>query len=137
MRMINNPTNLAGAITIASFLILFTTVAPTGDLMQDQTFRLMNVERRLDQLQARVDFIERAQQNQAATANTSGSNMTAAAVLELQRMQVSLADQVVQLQKRMLEQQKTIDQLLDRENKQEKKESPKEEPKAKAKPAKP
>lgn len=110
-------------------------LTPTADLGQDPTFRLTNIERRLDQLQSRVDFIERAQQNQAMQANTATSNRTTEAVLELQRMNLSLAEQVVQMQKRMLEMQKAIDRLAERAPEAEKKEPGESKPKPK--PAKP
>lgn len=128
--------NSAIAIRCAAIALLwftFTTVTRTSDFSQDQSFRLMNIERRLDQLQTRVDFIERAQQNQAMQANTAASNRTTEAILELQRQNLSLAEQVVQMQKRMLEMQKAIDQLAEREPKPEKK-GPAE---SKPKPAKP
>jgi hypothetical protein len=102
---------------------------------QDLTFRLMNIERRLDQLQIRVDTIERTLQNQAMS-RASSSNVSTEMLLELQRQQLSLAEQVVTMQKRMLEMQKTIDRLSSRETEQEK-EKPKEETKPKAQPKKP
>ncbi len=111
------------------------TVTSTADYSQDQSFRLMNIERRLDQLQSRVDFIERTQQNQAMQSATSTSNLTTEAVLELQRMNLSLAGQVVQMQKRMLDMQKAIDRISEREGNPEKKEKP--EPKTKAPASKP
>ncbi len=111
------------------------TVTSTADHNQDQSFRLMNIERRLDQLQSRVDFIERAQQNQAMQANTATSNRTTEAVLELQRQNLSLAEQMVQMQKRMLDMQKAIDRISEREGNPEKKE--KSEPKTKAPASKP
>ena len=86
---------------------------PTAAHSQDQSFRLINIERRLDQLQGRVDFIERAQQNQNLTSATT-SNVSTQAVLDLQRQQLALAEQVVTMQRRLLEMQKTIDQLTER-----------------------
>ena|SRR5262245_51763978 len=137
MKVINSLTGFAQIISILLLLVLLANVAPTGDLSQDLSFRLQTIERRLDQLQIRVELIDRAQQNQAMNANPRTSDLTTTAVLELQRVQNSLAEQVLQLQKRTLDLQKTIDQLSDRENKQEKKEPVKEEPKAKAKTTRP
>ena len=137
INVINKRIRFAQVVALVLFLILLANVTPTGDFSQDLTFRLMNIERRLDQLQTRVDIIERAQQNQSMSSNTATSSMTTAAVLELQRMQLSLAEQVVQLQKKTLELEKTIDQLSNRETKQEKKEPSKDEPKTKAKQVKP
>ncbi|HKX32525.1 MAG TPA: hypothetical protein VJ302_32865 [Blastocatellia bacterium] len=104
-----------------SMLILLSTVSiPTRDHAQDLNFRLLNLERRLDQLQVRVDFVERALQSQ--NLNRGNEPNSASLVLELQRQQLSLAEQVVTMQKQMLAMQKTIDQL--RENAPEKKERP-------------
>ncbi len=119
------------------FLIPFFGTAPNTDSRtQDQTFRLMNIERRLDQLQSRVDFIERAIQNREMRSAAS-PNVSTEALLELQRQQLSLAEQLVTMQRRMLEMQKAIDRLASREGGQEKKETPKEEAKPKAAPKKP
>jgi hypothetical protein len=105
-------------------------VARTPDGDQDLNFRLTNIERRLDQMQMRVDFIERAQQNQAMQTNAASSNLTTQTVLELQRQHLSLAEQVVQMQKRMLDMQKTIDRLSEREAPPEKREPTKPKPAA-------
>jgi hypothetical protein len=99
---------------------------PSAAPQQDPTFRLMNLERRVDQMQSRMDFIERNQQSQAlapATTNQYNNEL----VLELQRQQLSLAQQVIQHERRLLDMQKTIDRLA--ENLAEKK--PKEGPPAK------
>jgi hypothetical protein len=97
-------------------------------------FRLINIERRLDQLQMRVDFMERTMQNQVLN-RTDQSTTSTALVLELQRQHLSLAEQVVTLQKRVLELQKAVDQS--RESGQEKKEKPKEEARPRPTPRKP
>jgi hypothetical protein len=81
-------------------------------------------------MQMRVDFIERAQQNQAMQTNAASSNLTTQTVLELQRQHLSLAEQVVQMQKRMLDMQKTIDRLSEREAPPEKREPTKPKPAA-------
>ena len=108
---------------VPALILLF-----TANHFQDINYRLINVERRLDQLQQRVDFIERNIQNQNLS-NTNSANNSTAIVLELQRQQLALAEQIVTLEKRMLEQQKTIDQL--REGTPEKKEKSKENTKPK------
>jgi hypothetical protein len=118
-------------ITVLLSLLAITT--PTGDLAQDVNFRLVNIERRLDQVQQRVDFMERTLQNQSF--NRAGdSNATTAAVLEMERKQLSLTEQILLLERRMLEMQKTIDRM--REAKQETRETKetKETPKSEAKP---
>ncbi len=124
---------------IAALAMLLPLSAPSSTAnsnSQDQTFRLMNIERRLDQLQIRVDAMERTLQNQAMS-STGSSNAPTQALLELQRQHLSLAEQVVTMHKRMLDMQKSIDQLASRGESQEKGEKPKEEAKPKAQPKKP
>ena len=105
-----------------SMLILLSTVSiPTRDHAQDLNFRLINIERRLDQLQVRVDFVERTLQSQSLNRGND-PNSSSQLVLELQRQQLSLAEQVITMQKQMLAMQKAIDQL--RDNAPEKKERP-------------
>jgi hypothetical protein len=117
-------------LIITALLSLLAITTPTGDLAQDVNFRLVNIERRLDQVQQRVDFMERTLQNQSF--NRAGdSNATTAAVLEMERKQLSLTEQILLLERRMLDMQKTIDRM--REVKQETKET-KETPKSEAKP---
>jgi hypothetical protein len=120
-------------LSITALLSLLSITTPTGDLAQDVNFRLGNIERRLDQIQQRVDFFERTLQNQSFN-RTTDSNVATAAVLELQRKQLSLAEQVLLLERRMLEMQKTIDRM--REGNQETKET-KETPKSETKPKPP
>jgi hypothetical protein len=122
--------------TIAAIFAVSAPTVTTGGQTQDQTFRLMNIERRLDQLQIRVDIVERTLQNQAMSRAGSPSASTEA-LLELQRSHLSLAEQVVTMQRRMLEMQKAIDSLASREAGQEKPDKPKEESKPKAQPKKP
>jgi len=126
------------AVIFAAIVLLLVSLAPattTGNNAQDLTFRLMNIERRLDQLQNRVEIIERAFQSQA-TRNTGSSDVSTQALLELQRQQLSLAEQLVTMQRQMLELQKAIDRQASRENEQrkdtEKKDAPKQEAKPKA-----
>jgi len=117
---------------LPALIFLLAAAAPSGNSGQDPTFRLLNIERRLDQLQNRVDSIERILQSQAMN-NTPRSSIAAETVLEMQRQQLSLAEQVITLQKQVLALTKSIDQINE---KQEKKDKPKEEPKAKT-PGKP
>lgn len=105
-------TVLLSLAAIAVLLIATAAKTPTAGYSQDQSFRLINIERRLDQLQSRLDFLERAQQNQLVN-NAGLSNVSTQAVLELQRQQLSLAEQIVTMQRRLLEMQKTIDQLAE------------------------
>jgi hypothetical protein len=120
-------------LSITALLSLLSITTPTGDLAQDVNFRLGNIERRLDQIQQRVDFFERTLQNQSFN-RTTDSNAATTAVLELQRKQLSLAEQVLLLERRMLEMQKTIDRM--HEGNQETKET-KETPKSETKPKPP
>ncbi|MCI0525552.1 MAG: hypothetical protein L0Y75_09850 [Acidobacteria bacterium] len=137
----------AAAILIAIVLLLtiLVTSPTTGDATQDQTFRLLNIERRLDQLQSRMEFIERSLQNQAlnAAASPTVSNQ---ALLELQRQHLSMAEQLITMQRQMLELKKEIDRLALRERDQgkdaekkdaEKKDTQKQELKPKSQSKKP
>lgn len=92
-------------------------------LGQDQNFRLMNLERRVDQVQTRLDYIERAQQNQSLnTGNTTNQER----MLELQRQLFNQGQQAVSLQKQMLEMRKEVDRLNERLAEGQKAEKPKE-----------
>ena len=93
----------------------------------------MNIERKLDQLQIRVDTVERAFQSQALS-NTGSSNVSTQALLELQRQQLSLAEQLVTMQRQMLELKKEIDRQASRTNDQGKEAEKKDEQKQEAKP---
>ena len=130
MRSLRFFSNLMILVLLLAVLAITT---PTADYAQDPNFRLMNVERRLDQLQMRIDFVERAQQ--AMSLNATGNQMTPAAVLELQRQQISMADQMVTMQKQMLGMQKEIDRLSEKVGGHEKK--PEEKPKPKSLSGKP
>lgn len=96
----------------------------TAQVNSDLNFRLLNIERRLDQLQIRVDTLDRAQQIQSVGA--SNQSLTAQAVLELQSQQVSLARELVLAQQQILTLQKTVDQLSARLPAKEKTEKPEE-----------
>ena len=69
--------SIKSATIIAAIFLLLISLAPattTGNNAQDLTFRLMNIERRLDQMQIRVDGVERALQNQTIS-NPGSSNV--------------------------------------------------------------
>jgi hypothetical protein len=134
---------LKSAAIFAAIVLLFVSLAPattTNNSAQDQTFRMMNIERKLDQLQLRVDAIERAVQTQALS-NTGSSNISTQALLDLQRTQLSMTQQLVIIQKQMLELKKEIDRQALRETDQgkdaEKKDAPKQESKPTVQPKKP
>src|SRR5262245_14740411 len=114
---------------LPALILLLAAADPSSNSGQDLTFRLLNIERRLDQLQNRVDSMERIQQSQLMNNNTPKSSIAAETVLEIQRQQLSLAEQVITLQKQILALTKSIDQINE---KLEPKQKPKEEPKAKA-----
>ena len=120
---------------MTAILAIFAPTATSGGGAQDLTFRLMNIERRLDQLQSRVDIVERTLQNQTMS-SAGSSSVSTQMLLDLQRQQLQLAEQMVTMQRQMLEMQKAIDRLSARETGQEK-EKTKEEPKTKAQPKKP
>ena len=127
---------LKSATIFAATVLLSVSLAPattTGNNAQDLTFRLMNIERKLDQLQIRVDSVERAFQSQALS-NTGSSNVSTQAMLELQRQQLSMAEQLVTMQRQMLELKKEIDRQASRTNDQGKEAEKKDEQKQEAKP---
>ncbi|QQS48616.1 MAG: hypothetical protein IPM66_08320 [Acidobacteriota bacterium] len=97
------------AITL--FVIVATPASAT--VTQDVQFRLINLERRIDQLQQRVDFLERSIQNKSTFPAVDTTVLTQS-ILETQRQQLVLAEQVVTMQKQMLEMQKKIDQLSEK-----------------------
>lgn len=131
------------AMILAAIVILSVSLSPataTSNNAQDPTFRLMNIERRLDTLQLRIDAVERVVQNQAIN-NTGSSNASTQALLELQQQQLLVSQQLVTMQKQMLELKKQIDLQALRGNDQgkdaEKKDEPKQEAKPKVQPKKP
>jgi hypothetical protein len=127
---------IKSASKFAAIVLLLVSLSPattTGNNAQDQTFRLMNIERRLDQMQIRIDAIERAFQNQAVN-NPGSSNVMTQALLELQRTQLSISEQLVTMQKQMLELKKEIDRQASRENDQKKDAEKKDAPQQDAKP---
>jgi hypothetical protein len=94
---------------------------------QDLNFRLLKIENRIDQLQIRVEGIERSLQSQAMNSSPR-SSIGADTLLEMQRQQLSLIEQLITLQKQVLALEKSISQIKED---QEKKEKPREEPKPK------
>jgi hypothetical protein len=127
---------LKSAAIFAAIALMSVSLAPattTGNNAQDLNFRLINIERRLDQLQIRVDGIERAFQNQALS-NTGSSNVSNQALLELQRLQLSISEQLVTMQKQMLELRKEIDRQALRDTDQKKDTEKKDAPQQEAKP---
>ncbi len=106
--------------SLAMALLVLGSAAPG----QNFEFRLSNIERRLDQVLNRVDSVEREQRLQSFATSTR-PEVARETVLELQRQQNSVAEQVVYIERRMLELRKAIDQLEEREQK---KEEPKPKP---------
>ena len=134
--------SVTGAAMLTAVVFLLTSLAPSsthGSDTQDLNFRLINIERRLDLLQSRVDFMERAQQNQPL--NAAASNLSTQALQDLQRQQLSITEQLLTMQRQMLELKKEIDRATprkeDAEKDTEKKEPAKQETKPKAQPKKP
>src|SRR5262249_35238835 len=130
---------LKSAAIFAAIALMSVSLAPattTGNNAQALNLRLINIERRLDQLQIRVDAIERAFRSQELS-NTGQSNVSNQALLELQRLQLSISEQLVTMQKQMLELKKEIDRQALRDNDQkkdtEKKDAQKKEAKQKVK----
>ncbi|HEX5082571.1 MAG TPA: hypothetical protein VFY40_11030 [Blastocatellia bacterium] len=131
------------AILFAAIVILAVSLSPataTSNNAQDLNFRLLNIERKLDTVQLRVDAVERVVQSQALN-NTGSSNVSTQALLELQQQQLLVSQQLLAMQKQMLELRKQVDQQALRGNDQrkdaEKKDEPKQDSKPKAQPKKP
>jgi hypothetical protein len=131
------------AMIFAAIILLTVSLSPataTSNNAQDLAFRLLNIERKLDQLQLRVDAVERVVQSQAIS-NTGSSNTSTQALLQLQQQQLLVSQQLLTMQKQMLELKKQIDLQALRGNDQgkdaEKKDEPKQEAKPKVQPRKP
>jgi hypothetical protein len=131
------------AMLFAAVILLSVSLSPataTSNNAQDLTFRLMNIERKLDTLQLRVDGVERVVQNQAIS-NTGSSNASTQAMIELQQQQLLMGQQLLAMQKQMLELKKEVElQALrgtDQGKDAEKKDEPKQEAKPKVQPKKP
>ena len=99
---------------ILGMVILVWVTMPTSTAqVNDHEFRLTNVERRLDQVQLRIEMIEREQRTQALNTPRSTSTSTET-LLEMQRQYLSMAQQMAVMQKQLFELQKTVDQLSGR-----------------------
>jgi hypothetical protein len=97
------------AVGLALLTVVMTGLPASGP-GQDQDFRLLNLERRLDQLQLRLETLERAQRSQALS-GASSAGVSPEMLLELRRQQLALTEQLTLLQQRLLQLQKTVDQL--------------------------
>ncbi len=75
---------------------------------QDVTFRMLNLERRCDQLQQRVDALERQIQNQTMAAGVTDPNREL--ILDMQRQHLSFQQQMLATQQLQLELKKALDQ---------------------------
>lgn len=136
------------AAIFAAIVLLSVSLSPaTGadNNAQDLNFRLMNIERRMDQLNLRLDAVERVVQSQSRS-DTGSSSVATRALLDLQQQQFSLAQQLITMQKQMLEMRKEIDRQASRGNDQgkdadkkdaDKKDAPKQEAQPKVQPKKP
>ena len=82
-------------------------LAGSASSTQNLEFRMATLERRIDQLQNRVDTVEREQRMQALSSSTRPA-VTPETVQELQRQYLGLTEQVVLLQRHMLEVQKAL-----------------------------
>lgn len=72
--------------------------------------RISTIERRLDQIQSRVDAVER-EQRMASMSGSSRSDVSQATVLELQRQQNNISQEMILMQQKMIEINKTLDAL--------------------------
>lgn len=110
-RKITRSTLLLGGLLI----LLATTPAPrvTVSAQQDLTFRLINLERQVESLQTRVDFLERMARSAATSLPTDSLANTQQ--LELQRQLLALAEQQILIQTQLLELKKSVDRLTEKE----------------------
>jgi predicted nucleic acid-binding Zn-ribbon protein len=81
---------------------------------QDVTFRLLNLERRCDQLQQRVDFLERQQQQSLSSLNNAANDPNRELIVEFQRQLLSLNQQLLDQQRQQLELRKALDRQTER-----------------------
>ena len=94
-------------IFLAVCLFALTALATVVSPPQDANFRLLNLERRCDQQQQRLDALERQWQNQSlASANDPNREL----MIEMQRQQLSLNQHLLTLQQQQLELKKAFDQ---------------------------
>jgi hypothetical protein len=107
----------APLVAVALLLTLASLSATAGKSaerpQQDLTFRLINLERQVESLQTRIDFLERTIRaipvgGQAETMGASTS------LLEIQRQMLALAEQQILMQTQLLEVRKSLDRLEER-----------------------
>lgn len=86
---------------------------PATFAQQDLTFRLINLEREVETLRTRVDFLERMVRNTtpADPLALSSSNQS---MVEIQRQMLALAEQQIIMQTQMLELRKAVDELREK-----------------------
>lgn len=103
MKLSRSPWLILAVIVLLSVL---GSAAPTQMLES----RISTIERRLDQIQSRVDSVER-EQRMSSMSSSSRSDVSQATVLELQRQQNSIAQEMILMQQKMLELNKALDAL--------------------------
>jgi hypothetical protein len=90
---------------------------------QDPNFRLIQLERRLDLMQTRIDMLDRdVRQLSVSRAQPAGASPEL--VLEMQRQQLSQAEQLVLIQRKLLDLQKGLEALAEAQPKPAKSEKP-------------
>ena len=94
-------------IFLAVCYFALTSLATVTPPPQDANFRLLNLERRCDQQQQRIDALERQLQNQSL-AGIADPNREL--MIEMQRQQLSLNQHLLTLQQQQLELKKAFDQ---------------------------
>ena len=108
-------------VAIISLFALPTGVAPT---QPDINFRLNTIERRIDQMQMRVDSMERELRTQALLQSPERST----SVTDLRQQYVGLSEQVSLMQLQLVEVRKTLDKLSQPEQKDPVKDEKKKKP---------
>ncbi len=78
---------------------------------QDLTFRIINLERQVETLRMRVDFLEQ-NSRQPVVVDQPGSSP--ASTIDLQRQILALAEQQVLIQTQLLELKKSVDRLSEK-----------------------
>lgn len=80
---------------------------------QDLTFRLINLERQVETLQTRTEFLEQMARN-PPPGDAIGASANAQSMIEIQRQMLSLAEQQLLMQTQLLELKKSIDRLSEK-----------------------
>lgn len=80
---------------------------------QDLTFRLINLERQVESLQTRIDFLERTVRAIPVGGQTETMGASTS-LLEIQRQMLALAEQQILMQTQLLEVRKSLDRLAER-----------------------